>query len=219
LETHYRWIVDRLLEFKSPTRKDLTKIKIKAAKEFSLEKLPGNAEILAVLSHNERQRLLPILKRKIMRGMSGVSVIAVMTEPFACPHGRCAYCPGGPEENTPQSYTGKEPAAMRGAQNRYDPYMQVMNRIGQLKAIGHDVDKTDLIIMGGTFPSTPKNYQKWFVKGCLDALNGIRSKNLVEAKEKAEKANIRNIGLTIETRPDCINYKEVDRLLNLFTLS
>ena len=54
---------------------------------------------------------------------------------------------------------------MRGAQNEYDPYRQVKARIKQLKTIGHVVDKVDLIIMGGTFPASPRPYQEGFVKG------------------------------------------------------
>ena len=61
---------------------------------------------------------------------------------------------------------------MRGAQNQYDPFRQVSSRIMQLRAIGHRVDKVDLIIMGGTFPAAPVGYQEGFVKGCIDALTG-----------------------------------------------
>jgi Fe-S cluster assembly scaffold protein SufB len=49
---------------------------------------------------------------------------------------------------------------MRGKQNEYDPYLQVRSRVQQLTAIGHKVDKIELIVMGGTFPSTPIDYQE-----------------------------------------------------------
>jgi elongator complex protein 3 len=104
---------------------------------------------------------------------------------------------------------------MRGAQNAYDPYGQVTSRIKQLLAIGHEVNKVDLIIMGGTFPAAPPEYQNWFVKGCLDALAGDESEALDKAKARAEHEGIRNVGITVETRPDCVNVEEVDRLLNL----
>ncbi|MBN2336793.1 tRNA uridine(34) 5-carboxymethylaminomethyl modification radical SAM/GNAT enzyme Elp3, partial [Candidatus Bathyarchaeota archaeon] len=149
--------------------------------------------------------------------LSGVNVVAVMTKPMACPHGRCAYCPGGPEEDSPQSYTGHEPAAMRGIQNSFDPYNQVRSRMEQLEAIGHTVDKIDLIIMGGTFPASPREYQEWFVKGCLDAITGERSTTLDEAKQYAEMSPIRNVGVTLETRPDCLGEGDIDAMLDLGT--
>ncbi len=148
--------------------------------------------------------------------MSGVSVIAVMTKPYPCPQPEpCAYCPGGPDRNSPQSYTGHEPAAMRGGQNNYDPYLQVRSRIEQLAAIGHHVDKVELIIMGGTFPATPPEYQRWFIRRCLDALTEKQSASLGEAKANAETSKIRNVGITVETRPDRAKQTHVDIMLDM----
>ena len=42
---------------------------------------------------------------------------------------------------------------MRAIWARYDPYIQVIDRLEQLKKIGHSVDKIEFIIMGGTFMS------------------------------------------------------------------
>lgn len=215
METALRAIVERLLHLLSPSRDDVNRIKFEVCREYGLDRMPGNAEVIAVLRPGEAERLLPVLRRKGTRAASGVTVVAVMTEPRPCPHGRCAYCPGGPEEGVPQSYTGREPASMRGAQNRYDPFRQVSSRIGQLRAIGHRVDKVDLIIMGGTFPAAPADYQEWFVKGCLDALVGRRTPSLAEAKRLAESSEIRNVGVTVETRPDCVGIEDVDRMLEL----
>jgi elongator complex protein 3 len=215
LDRALREIVEKLLQIDVPSRADLDKIKIDVARHNGLPRIPRNSEILATLTEEEAELLLPVLRRKEARALSGVSVVAVMTAPYPCPHGRCAYCPGGPEEDSPQSYTGYEPAAMRGAQNEYDPYRQVKARIKQLETIGHIVDKVDLIIMGGTFPASPRPYQEGFVKGCLDALNDILSPNLVEAKFNAEKAGIRNVGITVETRPDYVKEKDIDGMLEL----
>jgi elongator complex protein 3 len=115
----------------------------------------------------------------------------------------------------PQSYTGHEPAAMRGSQNNYDPYLQVRSRIDQLTAIGHKVDKIELIVMGGTFPSTPTDYQTWFIQRCLDAITGKDSKNLEEAKTNAETSNLRNVGITIETRPDWAKQPHINSMLDM----
>ncbi len=215
MESALRTIVERLLEIPSPDRQDVDRIKLQVCRELGLRGIPANSEIINILKPHEAEFLLHLLRRKGTRAASGVNVVAVMTEPRACPHGRCAYCPGGPDEGVPQSYTGQEPAAMRGAQNGYDPYRQVESRIMQLNAIGHHVDKVDLIIMGGTFPSSPLVYQEGFVKGCLDALSGARTRSLTEAKGKAEIASISNVGITVETRPDCVSEEEVNRLLGM----
>jgi elongator complex protein 3 len=215
LESALRAIVNKLLSIEAPTKTDLDNAKFEVSREYDLSRILGNSEILAVLRPCELEKLIPILRRKDVRVASGVSIVAVMTEPRECPHGRCGYCPGGPKEGVPQSYTGHEPASMRGAQNDYDPFLQVSKRIQQLRKIGHDVDKIDLIIMGGTFPASPPSYQETFVKGCLDAINGEKTTSLIEAKVFAETSLLRNVGITVETRPDCVKEDDLDRLLNL----
>ena len=169
-----------------------------------------------MLKAEEKRRLLPLLRRKPTRTISGVTVVAAMTKPYPCPQAEpCAYCPGGPAMGVPQSYTGFEPAAMRGLQNEFNPFLQVKSRIEQLQAIGHNVDKIELIIMGGTFPATPPDYQTWFVQRCLDAITGKESGSLEEAEENAEESRIRNVGITVETRPDWAKETHVDHMLNM----
>jgi elongator complex protein 3 len=104
---------------------------------------------------------------------------------------------------------------LRGSQNNYDPYSQVKARIKQVEAIGHSVDKIELIIMGGTFPSTATEYQTNFVKRALDAITDLPSKTLKEAKKNAEKSLRRNVGITVETRPDWCKVPHVDKMLNM----
>lgn len=215
LESILRSIVEKLTVLNSPKKAHVEKIKLEVCREHKLSKIPPNSELIKVLKPYEKNTILPILRKKDTRTISGVNVVAVMTQPRACPHGRCVYCPGGPDDGVPQSYTGHEPASMRGAQNNYDPYLQVKNRIKQLRIIGHDVDKVDLIIMGGTFPSAPKLYQKWFVKRCLDAMNSKSTKSLKEAKNLAGSAGIRNVGITVETRPDYARKEDINNMLNL----
>jgi elongator complex protein 3 len=84
-----------------------------------------------------------------------------------------------------------------------------------LRAIGHKVDKVELIIMGGTFPATPLDYQRWFVQRCLDAITGKDSASIEEVKRNAEAGRIRNVGITVETRPDWAKEKHVDKLLEM----
>jgi len=194
----------------------LHQIKIRVASQLKLDRTLSNAEIIRYLEPNEKIKLLKILRRKTIRTISGVSVIAIMTKPHFCPQPEpCIYCPGGPTQGAPQSYTGHEPAALRGTQNNYDPYSQVTARIKQLKSIGHSVDKIELIIMGGTFPSTPKEYQNRFIQRALDAITLLPSKNLEEAKNNAEKSSMRNVGITVETRPDWCKIPHVDSMLSM----
>jgi elongator complex protein 3 len=211
-----REIIQILLEIPKPTTTDVSVAKMKIAKEHNLNKIPSNSELIGCLRLNEREKLLPILRRKITRTISGVTVVAVMTKPWSCPQKEpCAYCPGGPPYGVPQSYTGHEPAAMRGLQSSFDPYLQVKNRIQQLQAIGHVVDKVELIVMGGTFPSTPREYQENFVKECLDSITGQKSHSLEQAKTIAETGRIRNVGITVETRPDWAKREHVDHMLHM----
>jgi elongator complex protein 3 len=212
----YRDIIQQLMEIPSPTKRDVDHVKVKAAGKHGLGKVPSNSEIIQHLTPEESAKLLPILRRKVVRTISGVTVVAVMTEPSPCPKDEpCAYCPGGPTNGVPQSYTGHEPAALRGAQNDYNPYAQVRTRIEQLEAIGHRVDKVELIVMGGTFPSTPTEYQETFVKQCLDAITEQKSSSLDDAKKVAETSRVRNVGITVETRPDWAKEEHVDRMLSM----
>ena len=69
--------------------------------------------------------------------------------------------------------------------------------------------------MGGTFPATPLEYQTWFIQRCLDAITGKTSANLEEAKANAEKSKTRNVGITVETRPDWAKQPHIDSMLDM----
>lgn len=211
-----RGIIQTLMKQPKPTYNDLHNAKVQAATKFRLKRIPSNSEIILDLKTGEKRKLLPILRRKTTRTISGVTIVAVMTKPYPCPQDEpCAYCPGGPEYDVPQSYTGYEPATMRGIQNKFDPYLQVRTRIEQLKAIGHKVDKIELIIMGGTFPSTPMDYQRGFIQRCLEAITEKKSASLKGAQKNAERSKTRNVGITVETRPDWAKQTHVDRMLEM----
>lgn len=190
-------------------RKTLQAMKIALSREYALGRVPANSETIAKADPETLPLVEPLLRRKPVRTLSGVAVVAVMTSPSSCPHGKCSYCPGGVETGSPQSYTGKEPAARRALANEFDPFRQVSSRLGQLEAIGHPTDKVDLIIMGGTFTSRPVEYQTSFVQRCFDALNGGESAGLPEAHLKNESSAHRCIGMTIETRPDVFDDSKV----------
>ena len=217
--TFYSEITDLILSKKIQSKGELHKAKIKLCKKYKIKDVPPDSEILARIppdfSDEDRETAVSILRKKSMRTISGVAIVAVMTSPEECPHGRCIPCPGGPEDNTPQSYTGYEPAAMRASLNDFNPFLQAKNRLEQLEAIGHSINKIDFILMGGTFTSRTPYYQEWFVKRCFDALNSKESSTLELAKKKNETARSRCIGLTVETRPDWFRLRHADEALRL----
>lgn len=227
-------LIDRLLE-RDVSPDDVEALKIEVCGEYSSPKIPKNTEILDKASAEEREPLEEILKRKPVRTASGVSPVAIMTSPHMCPHGKCLYCPGGPasEFSSAQSYTGHEPAAARAVQNEYDPYGQVTLRLHQLREIGHPVDKIELILMGGTMTARSHDYQEWFVKRALEAMNeydlsqdpapsqgnfspSSPSFNYLEdVIAENETGDIRCIGITFETKPDWCDPEQINRMLKL----
>ena len=134
-----------------------------------MQRVPSDADILEHAGEDIYELVEPRLRTKPMRTISGVAPVAVMTSPADCPHGTCIYCPGGVEKGSAQSYTGFEPASLRAATNKFDPFLQTSSRLTQLAAIGHPTDKIDLIIMGGTFTARETSYQECFIKGCFSA--------------------------------------------------
>src|SRR3712207_7172458 len=90
--------------------------------------MPRNEHIIHYLQDDRYRRLLMV---KPAKTASGVAVIAVMPKPYECPHGRCVYCPGGLEFNTPLSYTGTEPATKVAQRFSYDPHEQVRSKMDQ----------------------------------------------------------------------------------------
>lgn len=207
-------ITQNLLTIKEPTKKQVKAEIKKICAKYALERIPRNHEILSTVKDTDFFKLQKVLLKKPIKTASGVSVIALMPKPYACPHGRCTYCPGGIEFNSPNSYTGKEPSTLNAIQNEYDPKLQIISKIEKLIAFGHDPSKMEIVIVGGTFLFMPKDYQENFIKSCYDALNGIDSKNLEEAKLNNEHAKIRNVGFTIETKPDYCKQKHVDAMLD-----
>lgn len=209
-----REIIEELMAIPLPDKKDANRLKAQVCRKFHV-KYPSNSELIKLLEDDERGRLLPILRLKPVRTISGVNIVTVMTKPWPCPKAEpCIYCPGGLASGTPQSYTGREPAALRGLQHGFDPYEQVRSRIRQLREIGHEVSKIELIILGGTFTAMPVDYRLNFVKRCLDAINGVEARSLEEAKVLAETSEIRNVGISVETRPDWAEESQVNDLIN-----
>ena len=207
-------ITQNLLTFDEPSKKEVKEEIKKICAKYSLERIPRNHEILSMAKESDFDKLRKVLLKKPAKTASGVAVVALMPKPYACPHGRCTYCPGGIEFNSPNSYTGKEPSTLNAIENEYDPKLQITSKIDKLIAFGHDPSKMEIVIVGGTFLFMPKDYQENFIKSCYDALNGTDSKNLQEAKSNNEHAVIRNVGFTIETKPDYCKKEHIDSMLD-----
>ncbi|PIR06146.1 MAG: tRNA uridine(34) 5-carboxymethylaminomethyl modification radical SAM/GNAT enzyme Elp3 [Candidatus Komeilibacteria bacterium CG11_big_fil_rev_8_21_14_0_20_36_20] len=161
------------------------------------------------------KRFSQLLTKRAVRTLSGVSVITVLTKPFKCP-GQCIYCPDEPQ--MPKSYLSNEPAAARAKMNLFDPIRQINMRIQALENNGHQVDKLELLILGGTWSAYTTSYQEKFIRDCFYAVNTKTQKNKrqpfsLEKEQKInETAKYKIIGLTIETRPDFITEKEIKKL-------
>lgn len=196
-------------------------------------------------------QFLSLFQKRTVRTMSGVAPVTVLTKPYPCP-GKCVYCPT--DVRMPKSYLPSQPAAQRAFRQQFNPYTQVFVRLRSLVLIGHEVSKVELRVIGGTWSSYPKFYQKWFLKQCLMALNEFPQqmekcnfdamRSLVrhqkvkspygedhvntlilsplwsrlswnEVVHENETAQVRCIGINIETRPDFIDEKEIRRLRHL----
>jgi len=224
-----RKLVRKTFEKRKVSLEYLSRLKRKASRKFSLP-CPTNIELLKTyrkMIENKKmmssKEIENLLVTKNIRTSSGVAVVAVLTKPYPCP-GTCAFCPN--EKNMPKSYLSNEPAVMRAILTDFHPYKQVMARIKSLETTGHKTDKIELIVMGGTFSYLPKQYQTWFVKECFRACNEKKFKvqsskfkvldNTLENLQKLnEKSAHRIIGLTLETRPDYINEKEIINMRKL----
>jgi elongator complex protein 3 len=261
MEDYIKELVESIKK-KKPDLDELSRIKIRLSRKYHIKNIPTNIEIMLKCNDKDRAFLKKYLITKPTRTISGVAVVAIMTKPMKCPHGKCAMCPGGVDSffgDVPQSYTGKEPATRRAIRNHYDPYMQIFNRLEHYVLLGQAPDKVELIFMGGTFPSFPKRYQLDFTKFAFKALNDfsrefykdgelaierfkdffelpgevnapertahihkkiLKLKNekkttLEKEQKRNEKAKIKCIGLTIETRPDYGKLKEGNEMLRL----
>ena len=225
-------IVLELYNTKYYNQLDFVKNLRKKFSQYSLAPTP-KANLISVyrqLVKNKKISAKPkfeeLLKKRAVRTLSGVSVITVLTKPFPCP-GTCIYCPGEP--GMPKSYLSNEPAAQRAKRNLFDPIRQMSMRIQALINNGHQVDKLEVLVLGGTWSAYEDKYQKSFVRDLFYAANTFALAKSEKAKQKKkrqkyplakeqkinENAKYKIIGLTLETRPDFINEKEIKKLRQL----
>ena len=149
------------------SRDELDSFKRIFCKKYKLESIT-NANILKEYLNLVKKKkiekdlnLEKILRKRSIRTMSGIAPVAVLTKPYPCP-GECAYCP---RENAdlPVSYLANEPAVMRAIRCEYNPYIQTILRLKALEVNGHNPNKIEIIVMGGTWSYLPKKY-KYFRK-------------------------------------------------------
>jgi elongator complex protein 3 len=195
--------------------REISKLIKEISGRYQLSTIPKYTDIMSHMPSNDKNRKMLI--RKPTKSASGVIVVAIMAKPFDCPHGKCIYCPGGVEFNTPLSYTGKEPVTKKAQEVDYDARLQIISKLDRYLMMGHDISKVELVIVGGTFPFMPLEYQSQFVKQCYDALNGDRalSDTLTEAKALNETSKSRCVGFTVETKPDYCKSRHIDIMLDL----
>ncbi|MFA6437304.1 MAG: tRNA uridine(34) 5-carboxymethylaminomethyl modification radical SAM/GNAT enzyme Elp3 [Candidatus Paceibacterota bacterium] len=226
------YLTKQIIKLKPTTTRQVFELKREAVLKFKNNDFPKNSSILKYYRENYKKRtdsldkyFEKLLRAAPIRSLSGIVSVTVLTKPYECP-GKCIFCPK--EIGMPKSYLKNEPAAARALTLKFDPYLQVKRRIESLEAQGHNADKIELIILGGTWSYYTKNYQNYFIKRCFEGANGTNEKfkvkneklklkiqNLKTVQKINETAKHRIVGLTIETRPDYINEKEIMRLRRL----
>ena len=157
------------------------------------------------------------------RTLSGVNSFALLLSPYpnglvgqSCKH-NCYYCPdetrkNGADDDMPRSYLKKEPAVQRGFRNNWDAINQMNDRMNSLMIQGHEVDKLELIIEGGTYTEFPFDYLENFHRDIFYSANVFfdevpkREKKTIQEEIKINTiTQVRIIGICIETRPDAID--------------
>lgn len=145
-------------------------------------------------------RIVRTLQMKPRRTASGVATITVITKPWTCSND-CIYCPC--DIRMPKSYLHDEPACQRAERNFFDPYLQTAARLRTLSHMGHETDKIELIVLGGTWTDYPAAYRTWFVAELFRALNDSESARVETVRERVEayvEAGVDNDPEALESR-------------------
>ncbi|KAH7488423.1 hypothetical protein PRIC2_007036 [Phytophthora ramorum] len=218
-----------LVEHNPQTARELEKAFVLLRRKFKC--LPKKSQMKFVLGLLVQKGEAPkglalekLLIKKAQKSQSGVLVVTVLTSPYPTVGGKkqkfscqwnCYYCPNEPDQ--PRSYLHDEPSVLRANRNDFDPVLQFCDRCVTLAMNGHPVDKIELLVLGGTWASYPVEYQENFIRDLFYAANTFFSKgkrerhSLDEEKLENETAAVKIIGITLETRPDCITPEELRR--------
>ncbi|OWZ15349.1 Elongator complex protein [Phytophthora megakarya] len=218
-----------LVDHDPQTARELEKVFVLLRRKFKC--LPKKSQMKFVLgllvqkgSAPKGMALEKLLVKKAQKSQSGVLVVTVLTSPYPAVGGKkqkfscqwnCYYCPNEPDQ--PRSYLHDEPSVLRANRNDFDPVLQFCDRCVTLAMNGHPVDKIELLVLGGTWASYPVEYQENFIRDLFYAANTFfdREKrerhSLDDEKLENETAAVKIIGITLETRPDCITPEELRR--------
>ena len=210
------------------SKKQIERILKKLDKKYKLSKKIRQATLIRIMRIQFAvdkigvitfYQLLELLTTK-NRTHSGITEIAIMTGPgeFSCKFD-CYYCPNQP--GIARSYIKEEPAVRRAAQNDFDCVRQINTRISTYLSIGQPADKGEFIILGGTFSNYSDEYRTEFMRDLYYACNTYFDEVKRSRKSLNEEKNINQnqslfkvIGLTVETRPDCIDEAEILRYIS-----
>ncbi len=137
------------------SRAALERLKKRASRLYSLDRYVSNSEVIAALEPDTRGAFEEMLRVHPRRSASGIVVVTAFSAPYSCPHGTCVFCPGGPRSGTPQSYLPDSPGMRTALGVAFDPYLQVRRSLAKYEGNGHETDKVETIIEGGTFIALP----------------------------------------------------------------
>lgn len=232
-----REIIWDLLEYINTQKSVRIQIGIKSkirelAKEYNVGKVPRLSNINytmrmmvaeGILSPNEYKIVVKYTTSKESRASSGIFQVAVMLsgkEMNGCDYD-CYYCPDQP--GMPRSYVREGPSARRAEEWNQECVPQVYSRLTSYSINGHTPDKLEIIVLGGTWSSFPMDYRRTFINEVYYAVNTFYDNkiSLRPMKSLAEEQEIntyspgvvRIVGLTVETRPDCITPDEIESML------
>ncbi len=216
-EDNLKSLLKQASALKLKDEEELHKLKKHYARNFNVPlptnfKLQETYEKMVEEGWPEDRSLQRLIRKRKIRTLSGVSVITVLTKPYPCP-GKCVFCPTEP--GMPKSYLSNEPGAMRAVLDDFHPRDQVATRIDSLTRQGHETDKIEMIVLGGTFSAYNPRYQTDFVRALFNACNDKPGRSLTEAQVINESSKHKIIGLSLETRPDHITEKEIRRMREL----
>jgi elongator complex protein 3 len=155
---------------------------------FSKSEIIAGFRAFGGVSGVSESDFLARLRLRPVRTLSGVTPVTVLTRPHPCP-GTCVFCPS--DVRMPKSYLSDEPGAQRAEDHRFDPYLQAWARLDAYRAIGHPVDKVELIVLGGTWSAYPEPYRIWFTRRCFEALTDFGAGRDRRGEAGAAPANYR----------------------------
>lgn len=200
----------------------------------------SKVQLLSIYKYLEldNEYLKDLLTKKSVRSHSGVSVLTLFTsgtpdylnkygvkvyQPFTCKYD-CFFCKSEPanEENNfikpGRSYSSTEPGVRRGQANNYNCISQIYDRLTTLMLCNHDITKSEIIILGGSWNSYPEEYRDQFILDMYYGLNTFfenrdREKMSLEYElsYNTNYSKVKCVGLSLETHPNDITLNAIKK--------